>query len=155
MAKENKGLEIMNLYRSINGRFRTLKREQFKHLDLTGTQGMMVGMIVHFGPIKMSDLSHRMNLSTSTVSAMVDRLEKTDVLVRTRDENDRRIVRVGLSDRYKKKALEHSDCFEKFATELFSKVSPEEIDTILDGLIILDKLFEMKIENKKGGPSRD
>jgi DNA-binding MarR family transcriptional regulator len=84
---------------------------------------------------------------------MVNRLEKIDVLVRTRDENDRRIVRVGLSDEYQKKALEHSDCFEKFANDLFSKVSPDEIDTILDGLIILDKLFEMKIENKKGGPS--
>lgn len=145
----------MNLYRSINGRFRTLKREQFKHLDLTGTQGMMVGMIVHFGPIKMSDLSHRMNLSTSTVSEMVNRLEKADVLLRTRDENDRRIVRVGFSDSYQKKALEHRDCFEKFANDLFSNVSPDEIDAILDGLLILDKLFEMKNEIKEGDLLRD
>lgn len=145
----------MNLYRSINGKFRTLKREQFKHMDLTGTQGMMVGMIVHFGPIKMSNLSHKMNLSTSTVSEMVNRLEKTDVLVRVRDENDRRIVRVGLSDRYKKKALEHSGYFEEFASDLFSKVSPKEIDAILDGLTILDKLFEMKIEMKEEDLTRD
>ncbi len=149
MDKIDRSIEIMKLFRSVNGKFRILGREQFKHLKLTGSQGMMIGMIAHHGPIKMSALSRHMDLSTSTVSEMVNRLEKSDVLVRKRDENDRRNVRVELTETYQKKSSKDCGHFEKFANELFSDTSSEEIETILKGLAALDKLFESKIETKK------
>lgn len=151
----NRNIEIMKVYRSVNERFRMLRRERFRHLNLTGAQGMMMGMIAHQGPIKMSELSQHMNLSTSTVSEMVNRLEKLDMVIRKRDENDRRIVRVELSETYQKKSSKECGHFEKFASDLFSTATDEEIETILDGLNALDKLFESKIKSKEEETQHD
>lgn len=141
----NSKQEIMKLYRSINEKFRMLRREQFKHLKMTGTQGMLAGMIMHHGAMKISDLSQHMNLSLSTVSEMVNKLEKMGVLVRQRDEKDRRIVKVDLTEAYKIKSKERFAHFQQFTDNLFLNVTDEEMITMMSGLRTFNDLLEQNI----------
>lgn len=145
----DKKQEIMKLYRSINEKFRMLRRKQFKHLKMTGSQGMMAGMIMHHGAMKISDLSQHMNLSLSTVSEMVNKLEKMNVLIRQRDENDRRIVKVDLTDAYRIKSKEHFAHFQQFTEKLFSDATDEEVKTIMSGLFTFNNLLEKNIEQQE------
>ena len=144
----NKKQEIMKLYRSINEKFRMLRREQFKHLKMTGTQGMMAGMIMHHGAMKISDLSQHMNLSLSTVSEMVNKLEKMNVLMRKRDDKDRRIVKVDLTDAYKIKSKEHFAHFQQFTDNLFSNATEQEIKIMISGLSTFNNLLEQNINQQ-------
>ena len=58
--------------------------QHFNPMNLTGPQGMMMGILSHDGEMKISDLSEKIGLSNSTVSGIIDRLEKQGLVERTR-----------------------------------------------------------------------
>ena len=146
MNKDDSVLEIMKLFRTINGNFRSLKRSEFKHMEMTGTQGMMIGILFHHGPSKISELSKHMDISISTVSEMVGRLEKADILVRKRNDEDKRIVTVDLTEEYKIKSENHHKVFHEFANSIFSAATDEELISIKQGLLTMNRLFEMQVD---------
>lgn len=75
------------------------------------------------GP-KISDIASRRNLSQNTISERVTRLEKMNLVVRVKDESDRRISRVKLSTQGK---------------ELLKKISNEADSSYVERLLcILD-----------------
>lgn len=55
-------------------------------------------IVAHEEGLKMQDISHRMELRLPAVSQIVDRLVKRNMLVRQTDPDDRRVVRLKLSD---------------------------------------------------------
>jgi len=143
--EDNSISEIVKLFRTVTENFRFLKRNKFKHKHLTSSQGMVIGIVMHHGPIKISDLSKHMNWSLSTTSEMVKRLESQNILIRKKDENDKRIVTVDLSEEYKIKAKEYHGFFEKFSSEVFEDATKEEIDKIIEGLSVMNRLIESQI----------
>lgn len=50
------------------------------------------------GPLMMGELARRAGITEKTITGVVDRLEKAGVAARLRDAEDRRVVRVGLTD---------------------------------------------------------
>lgn len=51
------------------------------------------------GKLTMGELARRANVTEKTITGIVDRLEKHDLLRRERDANDRRVVHVVLTDK--------------------------------------------------------
>lgn len=51
------------------------------------------------GPMPVGELAHSLGLSSASVSQMIDRLSEQGHVTRTRSEEDRRVVRVELSER--------------------------------------------------------
>lgn len=141
MSTHTKNLAIMKQYRAINERFRALHNEQFKHLNITSTQGMMIGLVAQNKALTISALAQQMNLSLSTVSEMVKRMEKEGYLVRERDESDRRIVLVKLSDEIRSNKEDLFSHFISFVDQLFSRASEEELTSIQKGLETFERLL--------------
>lgn len=110
---------------------------------ITMPQGMVIGILHKQGEMKISELSEKIGLSNSTVSGIIDRLEKQDFVERVRSQEDRRIVFVRLSRQF---AKVHKG-FDKIAEEQFAKMiesgSEEELNKVIEGLktlkIILDR----------------
>ncbi|WP_206076166.1 MarR family winged helix-turn-helix transcriptional regulator [Marinitoga lauensis] len=50
--------------------------ENFNDTEITYSQWMLLGVLMKNGSMKVSDLSKKMGLSNSTVSGIVDRMEK-------------------------------------------------------------------------------
>src|SRR5690606_3373903 len=57
---------------------------------LTPMQLLILGVLASEGPLTASELSGRVSLSAATLSGMLERLEERGLLLRQRDEEDRR-----------------------------------------------------------------
>lgn len=111
-------------------------------MGITMPQRMVIGMLFRHTELKISDLSHKLGLSNSTVSGIVDRLEKQNIVVRVRGEKDRRVVRVRLSQPFADKHQDLQKNMESNLEELLSKSTQEEIERIIDGLTILKDVLD-------------
>lgn len=141
MDEINSTYEILRLIKRVTETFKKTFGKQFAELKLTGPQGMLIGVLVHFGDMKVSDLSEKMGLSNSTVSGILDRLENNRFIQRTRNEEDRRVVMVRLSPEYKEKMECHFKSLDELLTTIISNGNPEEVNRILLGFQTLDELI--------------
>jgi MarR family transcriptional regulator, organic hydroperoxide resistance regulator len=122
------------------------KGDQFKEMNITGPQGMMLGMLNHYGEMKVSDLSEKLGLSNSTASGIIDRLEKQGLVERTRTSEDRRVVLVSVTPEYKRNIQEHFREIKTSFELMMSSATDEELDTILEGLSTLKKIIDRQKE---------
>lgn len=85
---------IRRVFQAVNEYSKKAERET----GLTGPQLWAIKVIADSAPIKMSELARRMYLHPATVVGIVDRLEGHGLVVRTRSQEDRRVVEIELSD---------------------------------------------------------
>jgi DNA-binding MarR family transcriptional regulator len=121
--------------------------QHFNETNLTGPQGMMMGILSHDGEMKISDLSEKIGLSNSTVSGIIDRLEKQGLVERTRSLDDRRVVYVKVSSDFQKNCKTNFSKIEKTFEDAINKATDEEIQIILKGLDTLEKLMDKQGNN--------
>lgn len=113
----------------------------FKESNLTGPQGMVVGILFRFGSLKISDISQHMGLSMSTVSGILDRLERDDIIVREKSEEDGRVIIIRLTESFKKKSEKTFSRPGDLWGKSLNLATEEEIETILSALNILERLM--------------
>ena len=143
------GIGVFRSMKKIMYTVKTLVGQQFNDVSLTGPQGMLIGTLMHYDSMKISDLSEKLGLSNSTVSGILDRLEKQGLIERTRSKEDRRVVYVNITPEFRKDAKErYRKLEEKFETML-SQASPEELDSIKRGLDTLQKVIERQKNDKE------
>ena len=82
----------------------------------------------------IGELGRNAQVKSSTMTDMIDRLEKEKIVERIRDDGDRRVVKVRLTDKGKKIKREFTQKTRKGVETAFSKLSEEEIRTLLDHL---------------------
>ncbi|TCP32142.1 DNA-binding MarR family transcriptional regulator [Scopulibacillus darangshiensis] len=71
-------------------------REALKEYDLSPPQFVALQWISDQEGMTIGELSTRMYLAFSTTTDLIDRMEKKELVKRTRDEQDKRVVRIHL-----------------------------------------------------------
>ena len=142
MEDISKNLEVISTLKQIMASLKHKIRCQYKDDNLTGPQGMLMGILAHHGEMKVSDLSEKLHLSNSTVSGIIDRLENLGLVERIRSKEDRRVVYVNITPEYKKVAEQRFKEIEQSVAERMSNANPEDLDKVLEGLSILKRLLE-------------
>lgn len=142
--KETNGQAISKLIRDINSLIQDNFKEHFCEIGLTPPQIMVAGVLCNKKSMKISEISEKINLSNSTVSGIVDRLEKIHVVRRVRDEKDRRVVRVELTEEFGKINVDFQDKIKNYFEELLKDCSEENTKKIIDGLETLKEVLEGK-----------
>lgn len=136
--------EILRSYihmtRSMSRRF----RQYFGQMDLTFPQAMVLTALQEDGEMPISHLAEYTGSANSTVSGIVDRLEKLELVKRVRSDEDRRVIYVALTDKYRA-ALQSeqpnvNDCF----SGVLEKLTEEERAGIA---AVLDKLCRVLNED--------
>ncbi|HWI40886.1 MAG TPA: MarR family transcriptional regulator, partial [Verrucomicrobiae bacterium] len=84
---------IRRVFQVVNEQSKRVERET----ALTGPQVWAIKTIAREEPVRVSALARRMYLHPATVGGILDRLEKRGLVVRTRSEEDRRVVEVTLT----------------------------------------------------------
>lgn len=137
------GTQIMVLHKEISKLIKQRMKHMFDDIGLTAPQLMVVGTLKEKNSMKVSEISQILNLSNSTISGIVDRLEKMDFVQRIRDEKDRRVVLVSLTETAKKKmkVVFHDELVKNMDT-LMMQAEPEEIEIILMGLKKFKSILE-------------
>lgn len=82
--------------RYISGIIKQKGREILNSYTITPPQFIALQWLFEHGDMTIGDLSNKMYLAFSTTTDLVDRMEKNDLVVRIREEQDRRVVRIKL-----------------------------------------------------------
>lgn len=100
-SESNDISRIVNSVRRIRNAINCYSKELMKTVGLSGPQLGLLIVVERYPQVSLGEVSERMFLHTSTVSGIVDRLEAASYLVRQRDMEDRRTVRLQLTDKGK------------------------------------------------------
>ena len=112
---------------------------------LTGPQISVLDVLVETDGLALKDLSQRVRLAHSTVSGIVDRLERQGLVRRAPDDHDRRFSRIYASERVKH-YMENSAALHHPAilVDALQGAGPEERARVLDAVATLRHLLEIK-----------
>ncbi|OPZ09174.1 MAG: MarR family protein [candidate division BRC1 bacterium ADurb.BinA364] len=99
---------------------------------LSGRQVLAIGLIRQLqargsGQVNLSDLAREMDVSGASASAMVERLVKKGLLVRRLDPNDRRQIRITLSESLEGDFLAMEEAQQDAMRALAQALGPETI----------------------------
>ncbi|MBE0450386.1 MAG: MarR family transcriptional regulator [Clostridia bacterium] len=141
MENMEKTYEVMKKLKSIKESIHQMMQHQLKDLTLTGPQGMVIGLLVKNKSLRMSELADKMGLSVSTVSEIIDRMEKIQAVRRLKSTEDGRVVLVTLTDDFRKESAGKFKEIESIWHKKIESASEDEIQKIIDGLEALDRLL--------------
>ena len=85
---------------------RRITKELARRAELTGPQLTVVKMLETVGDLSLSDLSDRIRAQNSTVTGIIDRMEREGLVVRARSTEDKRVVRIRLTEKGERIARE-------------------------------------------------
>jgi len=80
--------------RKIDRIIRLKGREILKDFNITIPQFTALQILIKNGELTIGQLSDKMALACSTITDLVDRMEKNQLVVRKKDPKDRRVVRI-------------------------------------------------------------
>jgi DNA-binding MarR family transcriptional regulator len=91
-------------------------------VGLTPPQFYVLATIGYAGGLPFGEIGAKMMVTVSNLTGIVDRLEEKKLAVRRRDEDDRRVVRVVLTEKGAKLYRSTLPLFEKSLAEIFDKL---------------------------------
>jgi DNA-binding MarR family transcriptional regulator len=91
-------LETLRKFRLIVGAVRQHSRALEKVCGMSGTQVWMLATIADRPDIRVSELGQALSIHVSTTSNLLDKLARAGLIERMRSEEDRRVVRLRLTD---------------------------------------------------------
>ena len=83
---------------------RRLTKGMASQFGLTGPQLTVIKLLESFQDLSLSSLSERIRAQNSTVTGIIDRMEREGLVRRERSTTDRRVVHIRLSDKGQKLA---------------------------------------------------
>jgi len=134
-------LEVDRHLRSVRQSLRQPVEAEFAKGGLTGPQRSVMHALVHSSGLSLKELSRQVGLAHSTVSGIVDRLEKQRLVERRTDSHDRRVTKIAASARVRNYVRNTLPALEIHPLEeALSRAKPSERVAILEGLRILRRL---------------
>lgn len=110
---------------------RRVTKEFARQANLTGPQLTVIKMLETIGDLSLSELSERIRAQNSTVTGIIDRMEREGLVVRERSKEDRRVVHIKLTEKGERIAKEIPvEPMEIFRGAL-SSLSPSETRELL------------------------
>ena len=101
MSKQvTRDIEISEIMQSLRRIIKTIQdyyQEVFNKYGITGPQLWALKTIHQEGSLTQGELSQMMYLHPSTMTGVIDRLEKKGYVLRDRNQKDRRVVKVVLT----------------------------------------------------------
>lgn len=130
---------ILKDYLSVSQHLSQQFRGHFGKLDLTFPQALALSVLGLDGAMPISKLAEKTGSANSTISGIVDRLERLGLVRRKRSELDRRVIYVETTDKYHAlKEKTKTGVGEYFGT-LLETLTFEERETVARGLELLDR----------------
>ena len=136
--------QILHAYLRVTQHMSRQFRSYFSQLDLTFPQALVLTALSEEGEMPISRLAQCTGSANSTVSGIVDRLEKMKLVKRVRSEQDRRVIYVALTEEYQALQKKMEPGVSGCLTEQLGKLSQADLEQICAALDKLDSVLEKK-----------
>ena len=133
--------DILRSYLRVTQHLSQQFRKYFGQFNLTFPQAMVLTVLGESGPMPISALAEKTGSANSTISGVVDRLEKLELARRTRSSQDRRVIYVQATQRYQKLREQALGSGNDYFCTLVQDISPGEREEILRALTTLDRVL--------------
>lgn len=140
------GDEIIEIFKTIKRSLRSKSEKIGKNYEFTLPQLRVIFYLYETPSITLNELSEHIMLTKSTVSGIVERLSNKGVVIREIPKDNRRTVRLSISEDFKK----NNDIYDmkklfirNFIYDGIIKMGPVEVEKIIYGL----KQFSLLLEN--------
>lgn len=143
MEKSNLFVSYLRVTQHMSQQFRS----HFGRMDLTFPQAMVLTVLGEDGPVPISALAERTGSANSTVSGIVDRLEKLGLAKRQRSETDRRVIYVSATEKYAELRDKAVTDVHSYFSDLMSSMPEEDRNLVASALQKLDEALS-KVEEQ-------
>lgn len=140
--KSNAGSLITQI-KQISGRiFESILAEK-KIEAFNGAQGHILYTLWQEDKISLKEISDKTGLATTTLTSMVDRMEKQGLVKRKNDKNDRRKISLHLTEKAKNLKKDYDEVSDKMFDIFYKNFNTDEIE-------LFEKLLNKVLDNLKG-----
>lgn len=122
--------------------FQLFERDEIKTYGFTTSQCHTILGLYKSGGLTMNELSEKMNLNSSTMTRILDNLVRDKFISRDKDEFDRRIVIVSLTDTGKDVARKLDITVKGYYKKVIANIPKGQVEDVLKSVNILQKAFE-------------
>ena len=136
--------EIMQSLRRIFKAIQDYSQEVSKKFGITGPQLWALKTIYANGNISLGELSKKMYLHPSTITGVVDRLEKKGYVLRDRGQRDRRVVKLRLTPKGRRLIGQAPNPAQGKMIYGLRKLRREELNLIYDSVKKLVDIMEVR-----------
>ncbi|PTX59348.1 DNA-binding MarR family transcriptional regulator [Melghirimyces profundicolus] len=131
--------EIERLVREISVVVKRKGREILNEFPITPPQFTALLWLNEEGDMTIGDLSQKMYLACSTMTDLIDRMEKNGLVERVRDERDRRVVRIHLLEKGRSIIYDVMEARLAYLSDVLSRFSKEEVKEMSKHLSLLHR----------------
>ena len=124
-------------------------RSHFGRMDLTFPQALVLTALGDGDPVPISALAERTGSANSTVSGIVDRLEKLGLAKRQRSETDRRVIYVSATEKYAALRDKAATDVRSYFSTLMDHMSEEDRALVASALQKLEEALNQVEEKNK------
>lgn len=139
---------VSRFQRSVTQLNRLFASEIVDRLDsqVTGTQMYMLHYIRQSERCRLTELAEKLDVKPSAVTVMIDRLVKSDYVVRTHDTDDRRVILVELTPTGIEILEKAQAMREEIVGAYLDKLDPDEVRIATE---VLEKMVLTAQENSR------
>lgn len=109
-------------------------------LDYSKNETFTLFLIYRKGTVNMTEIADYLGVPLNTVTGIVSRLEKKNVIIRQRDLIDKRIVTVSMSSYGKDTLKQQLNELGQYFTLVLSRLTDDELDSAIQ---IIRKIFDI------------
>ncbi len=126
MTKTNGGFLISQI-KQIQGRVFDALLQDYGIEEFNGAQGRILYILWQEDHLPIVELSRRTGLAKTTLTGMLDRMESSGFLIRTYDKEDRRQIKIVLTDKAKELNEKYDKVSDIMGRIFYKDFSQEEI----------------------------
>ncbi|WP_430886005.1 MarR family winged helix-turn-helix transcriptional regulator [Fusibacter sp. JL216-2] len=130
-------------FRWVCGKIKKKGREILSDFEITPPQFEALQHLIKEGDLTIGELSNKMYLACSTVTDLLDRMERNNLVVRVKDEKDRRIVRIKVLDKGHQLIEQVLHTRQKYLSEVLAECDDQVIEHIHECFEILNNNMEV------------
>jgi DNA-binding MarR family transcriptional regulator len=133
---------VSSLYRTTNAVVRELDRKLARDHDITLVQAITLIAINNFERPQPRLVADFLSQQSQTVTGVLDRLERAGHVIRVRDMDDRRAVRLELSDSGKKLVKDVGSKLQRYIKELVAGSDAKKLASLQEMLDDLERTVQ-------------
>lgn len=140
--------EIESLIRKVSFVIKCRGRDILNDFEITPPQFSALLLLSEHGDMTIGELGNKMYLASSTATDLIDRMERNSLVGRVRDENDRRVVRLHMTDKGKQMILEVVDSRKRYLDDILTLVEKEDQQKLVGSLTKIHDLMKEEYNKK-------
>lgn len=137
--------EIDKLIRRVSFVIKCRGRDILNEFDITTPQFNALLLLKEHGDMTIGDLGSKMYLASSTATDLIDRMERNGLVVRVRDSNDRRVVRLRMLEKGHQMIKEVLANRKRYLSTILSQVPEAELEALKKALQSLYELMKPEV----------